>query len=247
MTTSDLTTDERVAYDTPYWREIAETRAKVIALRKDGVSYASIAQALGISKSRARKAGQIGYEKGLLTFEQFTDSARSSQKAKTDEEYNASFMARVTRSVKIDDRGCWIWQKTISSAGYGMSCYRNKAVTVHRKVFEIVNGIKLSVDDCICHTCDIRPCCNPAHLWKGTHKDNNVDSRIKGRHYEARVTNCPRGHAYDEANTYRTPSGARACRICQRAIQRLKKGWPEHLAYSQQTVPPGYTWGILCN
>jgi len=29
-------------------------------------------------------------------------------------------------------------------------------------------------------------------------------------------THCPAGHAYDEANTYHSPSGRRHCRQCQR-------------------------------
>jgi hypothetical protein len=32
-----------------------------------------------------------------------------------------------------------------------------------------------------CHHCDNPPCCNPVHLFQGTHLDNNLDSKIKGR------------------------------------------------------------------
>jgi group I intron endonuclease len=35
------------------------------------------------------------------------------------------------------------------------------------------------------------------------------------------ITNCPRGHAYDEANTYRSSAGKRICRECNRL--RVKK------------------------
>jgi hypothetical protein len=36
-------------------------------------------------------------------------------------------------------------------------------------------------------------------------------------------THCRNGHPYDEANTYRTPKGARRCRRCNAAAQRKRK------------------------
>lgn len=42
------------------------------------------------------------------------------------------------------------------------------------------------------------------------------------RNYDVRhrITHCPRGHLYDEANTYNQPNGERLCRTCRR--ERLK-------------------------
>jgi len=34
---------------------------------------------------------------------------------------------------------------------------------------------------CILHSCDNPPCCNPAHLFKGTRAVNNADKIAKGR------------------------------------------------------------------
>lgn len=35
-----------------------------------------------------------------------------------------------------------------------------------------------------------------------------------------RKTHCPKGHAYDDANTYYASNGSRTCRACNRAIKR---------------------------
>jgi NUMOD4 motif/HNH endonuclease len=46
---------------------------------------------------------------------------------------------------------------------------------------------------------------------------------VKGeRHGQRAKTHCPRGHAYDEANTYRDAKQYRRCRACHRAAQRAR-------------------------
>ena len=50
-----------------------------------------------------------------------------------------------------------------------------------------------------------------------------LDSRGRRRHAMlASRTHCPEGHPYTEENTYRRPSGSRACRTCRRAEKALR-------------------------
>jgi hypothetical protein len=53
--------------------------------------------------------------------------------------------------------------------------------TTHRIAWELANGRQVPKGMDVCHTCDNPPCCNPAHLWIGTAKDNTRDMILKGR------------------------------------------------------------------
>ncbi|MBP8293825.1 MAG: HNH endonuclease, partial [Caldilineaceae bacterium] len=68
-----------------------------------------------------------------------------------------------------------------SPRGYGQFGWKGKIYTAHRVAWELVNG---SIPDgaLCCHRCDNRKCCNPAHIFLGTHADNMRDMVNKGRH-----------------------------------------------------------------
>ena len=59
-----------------------------------------------------------------------------------------------------------------------------------------------------------------SNLAYGTVADNLGDRRRNGRDSRLNRTECLQGHPYDAANTYRSPSGARVCRSCNRAAQK---------------------------
>jgi len=89
---------------------------------------------------------------------------------------------RLQRSVKVNDKGCWIWQLSVNKLGYGLMRVGKKMRTPHRVNYEYYKGEIIPVDMCVCHTCDNPTCINPDHLWIGTRKDNTKDMESKGRH-----------------------------------------------------------------
>lgn len=91
---------------------------------------------------------------------------------------------------KVDKSGgaeaCWHWTASYfpSSARtlpYGrFVLYRLKSVLAHRVAFELSNG-PIPPGLQVCHTCDNSKCCNPAHLVLGSHAQNMLDRKERGR------------------------------------------------------------------
>lgn len=88
------------------------------------------------------------------------------------------FWAKVDRSGGPD--ACWPWTANRLAQGYGRFWSDGKSCKSHRAAWEFVNG-QIPDGMCICHSCDNPPCCNPAHLWLGTNRDNIADRDRKGR------------------------------------------------------------------
>ena len=76
--------------------------------------------------------------------------------------------------------GCRIWLRGRFPSGYGEVYWQGKQYRVHRLVWELTTGHSPGALD-VLHTCDNRPCCEFAHLFLGTHGDNNWDCIAKGR------------------------------------------------------------------
>ena len=87
--------------------------------------------------------------------------------------------AAFTSSYSINSNGCWTWNKDIN-AGYGMLYMGGSALPAHRLSYELFTG-EIPSDIVVCHSCDVKSCVNPQHLWLGTQIENIQDATQKGR------------------------------------------------------------------
>jgi len=76
---------------------------------------------------------------------------------------------------------CWLWTAKKTLHGYGQIRVGHKLVSAHRVAWELAQGVPVSPDMCVLHTCDTRLCVRPDHLYLGTHKDNVKDRQDRGR------------------------------------------------------------------
>lgn len=76
---------------------------------------------------------------------------------------------------------CWPWTRGKNNAlGYGRFRLGGKLLLAPRVAWAEENG-PIPEGIFICHRCDNPSCCNPAHLFPGTHADNMADRDRKGR------------------------------------------------------------------
>jgi hypothetical protein len=97
---------------------------------------------------------------------------------------------------EIQPTGCIISTLTKSSSGYANKRLRIngewKTLTVHRLVLENILGRPIRPEYFCCHSCDVRNCINPNHLWEGSRLENSQDRFRKGRIKDVGSTSAPK-------------------------------------------------------
>ncbi len=140
----------------------------------------------------------------------------------------ASFNARVARAGPDE---CWPWLggKTTGRMNYGRFTFRGTRYIASRFAFHLNVG-PFERHEIVCHTYDNPLCCNPGHLFIGTHFDNLMDCTAKGRaskvvgerHYAARLSDAAVMQIRASADT--TAALSRRFGVSPIAIRRVRNG-----------------------
>jgi len=128
---------------------------------------------------------------------------------------------------KVDRSGdCWLWTAGRTPTGYGQFRPGGLANSRHAHAvsWEMANGRRVAAGLQINHTCHVRACVRPEHLYEGTQQQNMIDKAESGwRPWNADKTHCKRGHEFTEENTYHfvqvrngREQHSRQCRECRR-------------------------------
>lgn len=102
------------------------------------------------------------------------------------DEFKMRFFANIPSKSPSE---CWEWMGHVTNNGYGVIKNKQVAFLAHR-IALYFDRVPSSQTLCACHSCDNPLCCNPAHLFWGTHRENMIDMNNKNR------ANRPRGDAH---------------------------------------------------
>lgn len=85
---------------------------------------------------------------------------------------------------KVEVRGaseCWPWKASVTG-GYGRLGLgrRNTAAQSNQVALFLAKGAPDPIELWALHHCDFKLCCNAAHLFWGTNRDNQLDASSKG-------------------------------------------------------------------
>jgi hypothetical protein len=94
----------------------------------------------------------------------------------------------------------YIWQASLNPQGYGQLNIGGEVFGAHRLAWIARHGpIRRGLF--VCHRCDDRRCCNPDHMFLGTHAENMGDMKAKNlRRWRVAMERLPTDRfATDEA------------------------------------------------
>lgn len=93
---------------------------------------------------------------------------------------------------KVNKRGpdeCWPWTGFVNHNGYGRTWINDRGYYAHRVIYDLANPNEITREQTeqqryaklVLHKCDNPVCCNPAHLYVGSHDQNMKDKVERNR------------------------------------------------------------------
>lgn len=136
---------------------------------------------------------------------------------------------------------CWEWTAFRTPRGYGRFSVGIANYSAHRWLYEqlvgpIPDGLTLD------HLCRNPSCVRPDHLEPVTGTENTLRG-VSWSAQNKRKTHCPKGHPYDDTNTFAQSTGRaqgklwRGCRQCERVRMAI---WREANRESQRQYSAEY-------
>jgi len=141
---------------------------------------------------------------------------------------------RLLANIKIDNKGCWVWQRSTKN-GYGQLSVHDYPTYTHRLAYELFVG-HIPDGKFVLHRCDVKRCINPDHLFIGTHDDNVADMWEKGR-------GSPPPRRYGENNHKATLTDSQV-----EEVRKMRNaGVPQRRVAKQFRVSQSTVWRIAHN
>lgn len=97
---------------------------------------------------------------------------------------DAAYLVRAARRLDAKTtrgRRCWLWTGAVTNSGYGLLYFDGRITGAHRVAWVLQHG-PVPEGLVVAHSCDVKLCVNPKHLFLATQAENLADMRSKGRH-----------------------------------------------------------------